>query len=156
MKQGQWYNLSINPHDKIDGFRKRIKIGEDTIWLAVQLNNDGECIKIDVDLHVAPNEYDSRRDLIHATFEDINIGLNNGLPLRHYCLEHIHNANNKGAYLPVRGDDYIKHAASIIDYVFTSLATEFNIEIPNLVTTVAQRDAQRRKIYSLFPGMTMR
>ncbi len=146
MNKNIWYG-----HSKIFGldkgsFRRKVKIGDNEIYMHVDLDYDGQCKKIAVDLAPDHNQNSLTRLTIQQIFKDISKGLESGKCLSEYCTYYIQNSRKNGDQMPVKGDDFIFTASSILDYVFTSLATEFNIEIPNLIFTVNQRNAKAESL----------
>ncbi len=139
-----WYNAS-----SLDGeagsFRRKLCVGKTDVFLQVNLNKDGTCNSIAIDANIDQQS----RDFLLATVVSINIGLQKGVELEHYCKAFVKYPSYSDKVFKSSGGDYFKTSNGILDAVFTILATEFNIEIDNLVTTIEQRN----KIRKFFPAI---
>jgi len=102
------------------GYTQKARVGGHKIYLKTGEHADGRLGEIFVDMH---NEGAAFRSLVNNFAIAISVGLQYGVPLEEYV-----DAFTFTRFEPaglVQGNDAIKNATSIIDYVFRELAVSY-------------------------------
>ena len=106
--------------EKRGGFTQKAKIGGHTIFVRTGEYTDGTLGEIFIDMH---KEGASFRSLMHNFAMAISIGLQYGVPLEEFVDAFVFTRFEPSG--PVSGNDTIKMATSILDYIFRELAISY-------------------------------
>jgi ribonucleoside-diphosphate reductase alpha chain len=102
------------------GYTQKAVVGGHKIYLRTGEYNDGRIGEIFIDMH---KEGASFRSLMHNFAMAISIGLQYGVPLEEYVEAFTFTRFEPSG--PVDGNDRIKMATSILDYIFRELAVNY-------------------------------
>ncbi len=102
------------------GYTQKAKIGGHTIFLRTGEYDDGRIGEIFLDMN---KEGSSLRALINNFAISVSLGLQYGVPLEEYVDTFIFTKFEPAGF--VQGNDAIKNATSILDYVFRELAISY-------------------------------
>ena len=106
--------------DRRKGYIQKSVIGGHKVYLHTGEYDDGALGEIFVDLH---KEGAAFRSLMNNFAISISIGLQYGVPLEEYCDAFLFTRFEPAG--EVRGNDTIRHATSILDYIFRELAVSY-------------------------------
>jgi ribonucleoside-diphosphate reductase alpha chain len=102
------------------GYIQKSMVGGHKVYLHTGEYDDGELGEIFIDLH---KEGASFRSLMNNFAISISIGLQYGVPLEEYVDAFLFTRFEPAG--EVRGNDTIRHATSILDYIFRELAVSY-------------------------------
>ncbi len=102
------------------GYTQKAKIGGNTIFLRTGEYDDGRLGEIFIDMN---KEGATLRGLLNNFAIAISLGLQYGVPLEEYV--HAFTFTKFEPAGPVQGNDAIKSASSILDYIFRELAVSY-------------------------------
>ncbi len=102
------------------GYTQKASVGGHKLYLRTGEYDDGSLGEIFIDMH---KEGASFRSLMHNFAMAISIGLQYGVPLEEYVDAFVFTRFEPSG--PVSGNDTIKMATSIIDYIFRELAISY-------------------------------
>lgn len=102
------------------GYIQKSTVGGHKVYLHTGEYDDGELGEIFIDLH---KEGAAFRSLMNNFAISISIGLQYGVPLEEYCDAFLFTRFEPAG--EVRGNDTIRHATSILDYIFRELAVSY-------------------------------
>ncbi|MBC7769983.1 MAG: ribonucleotide reductase, partial [Phycisphaerales bacterium] len=102
------------------GYIQKATVGGHKVYLHTGEYDDGELGEIFIDLH---KEGASFRSLMNNFAISISIGLQYGVPLEEYVDAFLFTRFEPAG--EVRGNDTIRHATSILDYIFRELAVSY-------------------------------
>lgn len=102
------------------GYTQKASVGGHKVYLRTGEYNDGSLGEIFIDMH---KEGASFRSLMHNFAMAISIGLQYGVPLEEYVDAFVFTRFEPSG--PVSGNDTIKMATSILDYIFRELAISY-------------------------------
>ncbi|WP_135209937.1 hypothetical protein [Vitreimonas flagellata] len=102
------------------GYIQKSQVGGHKVYLHTGEYDDGELGEIFIDLH---KEGASFRSLMNNFAISISIGLQYGVPLEEYVDAFLFTRFEPAG--EVRGNDTIRHATSILDYIFRELAVSY-------------------------------
>ena len=106
--------------DRRRGYTQKARIGGHKIYLRTGDYNDGSLGEIFLDMH---KEGASFRSLMNCFAIAVSLGLQHGVPLDEYVDAFVFTRFDPNG--PVGGNDHIKYATSVIDYVFRELAITY-------------------------------
>ncbi len=106
--------------DRRKGYIQKAVVGGHKVYLHTGEYDDGELGEIFVDLH---KEGAAFRSLMNNFAISISIGLQYGVPLEEYVDAFLFTRFEPSG--EVRGNDTIRHATSILDYIFRELAVSY-------------------------------
>ena len=102
------------------GYTQKAVVGGHKVYLRTGEYDDGQLGEIFIDMH---KEGASFRSLMHNFAMAISIGLQYGVPLEEYVDAFVFTRFEPSG--PVAGNDTIKMATSILDYIFRELAISY-------------------------------
>lgn len=102
------------------GYTQKASVGGHKVYLRTGEYDDGQIGEIFIDMH---KEGASFRSLMHNFAMAISIGLQYGVPLEEYVDAFVFTRFEPSG--PVAGNDTIKMATSILDYIFRELAISY-------------------------------
>ncbi|MEZ5995852.1 MAG: hypothetical protein R3C25_08855 [Hyphomonadaceae bacterium] len=102
------------------GYIQKSVVGGHKVYLHTGEYDDGELGEIFIDLH---KEGAAFRSLMNNFAISISIGLQYGVPLEEYCDAFLYTRFEPAG--EVKGNDTIRHATSILDYIFRELAVSY-------------------------------
>lgn len=102
------------------GYTQKASVGGHKVYLRTGEYDDGQIGEIFIDMH---KEGASFRSLMHNFAMAISIGLQYGVPLEEYVDAFVFTRFDPSG--PVAGNDTIKMATSILDYIFRELAISY-------------------------------
>jgi ribonucleoside-diphosphate reductase alpha chain len=102
------------------GYIQKSQVGGHKVYLHTGEYDDGELGEIFIDLH---KEGAAFRSLMNNFAISISIGLQYGVPLEEYVDAFLFTRFEPAG--EVRGNDTIRHATSILDYIFRELAVSY-------------------------------
>ncbi len=102
------------------GYTQKAEVGGHKVYLRTGEYDDGRLGEIFIDMH---KEGASFRSLMHNFAMAISIGLQYGVPLEEYIDAFVFTRFEPSG--PVAGNDTIKMATSILDYIFRELAISY-------------------------------
>lgn len=102
------------------GYTQKAVVGGHKVYLRTGEYDDGQIGEIFIDMH---KEGASFRSLMHNFAMAISIGLQYGVPLEEYVDAFVFTRFDPSG--PVSGNDTIKMATSILDYIFRELAISY-------------------------------
>jgi ribonucleoside-diphosphate reductase alpha chain len=106
--------------DRRRGYTQKARIGGHKIYLRTGDYQDGSLGEIFLDMH---KEGASFRSLMNCFAIAVSLGLQHGVPLDEYVDAFVFTRFDPNG--PVGGNDHIKYATSVIDYVFRELAITY-------------------------------
>ncbi|MBK6910554.1 MAG: vitamin B12-dependent ribonucleotide reductase [bacterium] len=106
--------------DRRYGYTQKARIGGHKIYLRTGEYEDGTLGEIFLDMH---KEGASFRSLMNCFAIAVSLGLQHGVPLDEYVDAFVFTRFDPNG--PVGGNDHIKYATSVIDYVFRELAISY-------------------------------
>jgi len=106
--------------DRRKGYIQKASVGGHKVYLHTGEFDDGELGEIFIDMH---KEGAAFRSLMNNFAIAISIGLQYGVPLEEYVDAFVFTRFDPAG--PVTGNDSIKHATSILDYIFRELAVSY-------------------------------
>ncbi len=106
--------------DRRYGYTQKARIGGHKIYLRTGEYEDGMLGEIFLDMH---KEGASFRSLMNCFAIAVSLGLQHGVPLEEYVDAFVFTRFDPNG--PVGGNDHIKYATSVIDYVFRELAISY-------------------------------
>ncbi|MBL0060566.1 MAG: vitamin B12-dependent ribonucleotide reductase [bacterium] len=106
--------------DRRRGYTQKARIGGHKIYLRTGDYEDGSLGEIFLDMH---KEGASFRSLMNCFAIAVSLGLQHGVPLDEYVDAFVFTHFDPNG--PVGGNDHIKYATSVIDYVFRELAISY-------------------------------
>jgi ribonucleoside-diphosphate reductase alpha chain len=106
--------------DRRKGYIQKSVVGGHKVYLHTGEYDDGELGEIFIDLH---KEGAAFRSLMNNFAISISIGLQYGVPLEEYCDAFLFTRFEPAG--EVRGNAAIRHATSILDYIFRELAVSY-------------------------------
>jgi ribonucleoside-diphosphate reductase alpha chain len=102
------------------GYIQKATVGGHKVYLHTGEYDDGELGEIFIDLH---KEGAAFRSLMNNFAISISIGLQYGVPLEEYCDAFLFTRFEPAG--EVKGNETIRHATSILDYIFRELAVSY-------------------------------
>jgi ribonucleoside-diphosphate reductase alpha chain len=102
------------------GYIQKSVVGGHKVYLHTGEYDDGQLGEIFIDLH---KEGAAFRSLMNNFAVSISIGLQYGVPLEEYCDAFLFTRFEPAG--EVKGNDTIRHATSILDYIFRELAVSY-------------------------------
>ncbi len=102
------------------GYIQKATVGGHKVYLHTGEYDDGELGEIFIDLH---KEGAAFRSLMNNFVISISIGLQYGVPLEEYCDAFLFTRFEPAG--EVKGNETIRHATSILDYIFRELAVSY-------------------------------
>ncbi len=102
------------------GYIQKSTVGGHKVYLHTGEYDDGELGEIFIDLH---KEGAAFRSLMNNFAISISIGLQYGVPLEEYCDAFLFTRFEPAG--EVKGNETIRHATSILDYIFRELAVSY-------------------------------
>jgi len=106
--------------DRRKGYIQKSTVGGHKVYLHTGEFDDGELGEIFIDMH---KEGAAFRSLMNNFAISISIGLQYGVPLEEYVDAYLFTRFEPAG--DVEGNDSIKHASSILDYIFRELAVSY-------------------------------
>ncbi|MDX2273856.1 MAG: hypothetical protein NW206_00275 [Hyphomonadaceae bacterium] len=106
--------------DRRKGYIQKATVGGHKVYLHTGEYDDGALGEIFIDLH---KEGAAFRSLMNNFAISISIGLQYGVPLEEYCDAFLFTRFEPAG--EVKGNDTIRHATSILDYIFRELAVSY-------------------------------
>ena len=106
--------------DRRKGYIQKSTVGGHKVYLHTGEYDDGALGEIFIDLH---KEGAAFRSLMNNFAIAISIGLQHGVPLEDFCDAFLFTRFDPSG--EVRGNDTIRHATSILDYIFRELAVSY-------------------------------
>ncbi|MEM9169538.1 MAG: vitamin B12-dependent ribonucleotide reductase [Pseudomonadota bacterium] len=106
--------------DRRKGYIQKAIVGGHKVYLHTGEFDDGELGEIFVDMH---KEGAAFRSLMNNFAIAVSLGLQYGVPLEEFVDAYVFTRFVRSG--PVQGNDSIKHATSIIDYIFRELAISY-------------------------------
>jgi len=106
--------------DRRKGYIQKAIVGGHKVYLHTGEFDDGELGEIFVDMH---KEGAAFRSLMNNFAIAISLGLQYGVPLEEFVDAYVFTRFDPSG--PVEGNDQIKHATSILDYIFRELAISY-------------------------------
>jgi ribonucleoside-diphosphate reductase alpha chain len=106
--------------DRRKGYIQKSIVGGHKVYLHTGEYDDGALGEIFIDLH---KEGAAFRSLMNNFAISISIGLQYGVPLEEYCDAFLYTRFEPAG--EVKGNDTIRHATSILDYIFRELAVSY-------------------------------
>ncbi|MFN3705476.1 MAG: vitamin B12-dependent ribonucleotide reductase [Thermoflexales bacterium] len=102
------------------GYTQKAKIGGHTVFLRTGEYEDGTLGEIFIDMH---KEGAGFRSLLNCFAIAVSLGLQYGVPLEEFVESFIFTKFEPSG--PVTGNDHIRYATSVIDYIFRELAITY-------------------------------
>ncbi|MES1201554.1 MAG: hypothetical protein ABUS57_08910 [Pseudomonadota bacterium] len=106
--------------DRRKGYIQKATVGGHKVYLHTGEYDDGVLGEIFIDLH---KEGAAFRSLMNNFAISLSIGLQYGVPLEEYCDAFLFTRFDPAG--EVKGNDTIRHATSILDYIFRELAVSY-------------------------------
>ncbi|MBI1365389.1 MAG: vitamin B12-dependent ribonucleotide reductase [Alphaproteobacteria bacterium] len=106
--------------DRRKGYIQKSIVGGHKVYLHTGEFDDGELGEIFIDMH---KEGAAFRSLMNNFAIAVSLGLQYGVPLEEYVDAYVFTRFDPSG--PVQGNDQIKHATSILDYIFRELAISY-------------------------------
>ncbi len=106
--------------DRRKGYIQKAIVGGHKVYLHTGEFDDGELGEIFIDMH---KEGAAFRSLMNNFAIAISLGLQYGVPLEEFIDAYVFTRFDPSG--PVTGNDQIKHATSILDYIFRELAISY-------------------------------
>ncbi|MEM9617681.1 MAG: vitamin B12-dependent ribonucleotide reductase [Pseudomonadota bacterium] len=106
--------------DRRKGYIQKAKVGGHKVYLHTGEFDDGELGEVFIDMH---KEGAAFRSLMNNFAIAVSLGLQYGVPLDEYVDAYVFTRFDPSG--PVQGNDQIKHATSILDYIFRELAISY-------------------------------
>ena len=106
--------------DRRKGYTQKAKVGEHKIYLRTGEYEDGKLGEIFIDMH---KEGAGFRAMMNNFAIAISVGLQYGVPLEEFVEAFINTKFEPAGF--VQGNDSIKNASSILDYIFRELAISY-------------------------------
>ena len=106
--------------DRRKGYIQKAIVGGHKVYLHTGEFDDGEVGEIFIDMH---KEGAAFRSLMNNFAIAVSLGLQYGVPLDEYVDAYVFTRFEPAG--PVQGNDQIKHATSILDYIFRELAISY-------------------------------
>jgi ribonucleoside-diphosphate reductase alpha chain len=106
--------------DRRKGYIQKASIGGHKVYLHTGEYDDGALGEIFIDMH---KEGAAFRSLMNNFAISVSIGLQYGVPLEEFVDAFVFTRFEPAG--PVKGNDSIRHATSILDYVFRELAVSY-------------------------------
>ncbi|VAW06065.1 Ribonucleotide reductase of class II (coenzyme B12-dependent), partial [hydrothermal vent metagenome] len=106
--------------DRRKGYIQKAIVGGHKVYLHTGEFDDGEIGEIFIDMH---KEGAAFRSLMNNFAIAISLGLQYGVPLEEYVDAYVFTRFDPSG--PVKGNDQLKHATSILDYIFRELAISY-------------------------------
>src|SRR5205814_1000952 len=106
--------------DRRKGYTQKAVVGGHKVYLRTGEYDDGRLGEIFIDMH---KEGAALRSIINNFAIAISLGLQYGVPLEEYVDAFTFTRFDPSG--PVQGNDFIKNATSILDYVFRELAISY-------------------------------
>ena len=106
--------------DRRKGYIQKATVGGHKVYLHTGEYDDGALGEIFIDLH---KEGAAFRSLMNNFAISLSIGLQYGVPLEEYCDAFLFTRFEPAG--EVKGNDTIRHATSILDYIFRELAVSY-------------------------------
>ncbi len=106
--------------DRRKGYIQKAIVGGHKVYLHTGEFDDGELGEVFIDMH---KEGAAFRSLMNNFAIAISLGLQYGVPLDEYVDAYVFTRFDPSG--PVKGNDQIKHATSILDYIFRELAISY-------------------------------
>ena len=106
--------------DRRKGYTQKAVVGGHKVYLRTGEYDDGRLGEIFIDMH---KEGAALRSLINNFAIAVSLGLQYGVPLEEYVDAFTFTRFEPSG--PVQGNDFIKYATSILDYVFRELAVSY-------------------------------
>jgi ribonucleoside-diphosphate reductase alpha chain len=106
--------------DRRKGYIQKAIVGGHKVYLHTGEFDDGEIGEIFVDMH---KEGAAFRSLMNNFAIAVSLGLQYGVPLEEFVDAYVFTRFDPSG--PVEGNDQIKHATSILDYIFRELAISY-------------------------------
>ncbi len=106
--------------DRRKGYIQKSTVGGHKVYLHTGEFDDGELGEIFIDMH---KEGAAFRSLMNNFAIAISIGLQYGVPLEEFVDAYVFTRFDPAG--PVTGNDRVKHATSILDYIFRELAVSY-------------------------------
>jgi len=106
--------------DRRKGYIQKSIVGGHKVYLHTGEFDDGEIGEIFIDMH---KEGAAFRSLMNNFAISISLGLQYGVPLEEFVDAYVFTRFDPSG--PVKGNDQIKHATSILDYIFRELAISY-------------------------------
>jgi len=106
--------------DRRKGYIQKARVGGHKVYLHTGEFDDGELGEIFIDMH---KEGAAFRSLMNNFAIAVSLGLQYGVPLDEYVDAYIFTRFDPSG--PVLGNDHIKRATSILDYIFRELAISY-------------------------------
>ena len=138
------------------GYTQKAKVGGHTIFLRTGEYDDGRLGEIFIDMH---KEGAAFRAMMNNFAISISLGLQYGVPLDEYV-----NSFTFTKFEPaglVQGNDAIKNATSILDYVFRELAISYldrhdlgHVDLSDFSATALGKDVDSGKSQAVSKGLT--
>ncbi|MEM8936534.1 MAG: vitamin B12-dependent ribonucleotide reductase [Pseudomonadota bacterium] len=106
--------------DRRKGYIQKAIIGGHKVYLHTGEFDDGELGEVFIDMH---KEGAAFRSVMNNFAIAVSLGLQYGVPLEEYVDAYVFTRFDPSG--PVQGNDQIKHATSILDYIFRELAISY-------------------------------
>ncbi len=106
--------------DRRKGYIQKARVGGHKVYLHTGEFDDGELGEIFIDMH---KEGAAFRSLMNNFAIAVSLGLQYGVPLDEYVDAYVFTRFDPSG--PVSGNDHIKRATSILDYIFRELAISY-------------------------------
>ncbi len=106
--------------DRRKGYIQKAIVGGHKVYLHTGEFDDGELGEVFIDMH---KEGAAFRSLMNNFAIAVSLGLQYGVPLDEYVDAYVFTRFDPSG--PVQGNDSIKHATSILDYIFRELAISY-------------------------------
>jgi ribonucleoside-diphosphate reductase alpha chain len=106
--------------DRRKGYIQKAIVGGHKVYLHTGEFDDGELGEVFIDMH---KEGAAFRSLMNNFAIAVSLGLQYGVPLDEYVDAYVFTRFDPSG--PVQGNDQIKHATSILDYIFRELAISY-------------------------------
>ena len=106
--------------DRRKGYIQKAIIGGHKVYLHTGEFDDGELGEVFIDMH---KEGAAFRSLMNNFAIAVSLGLQYGVPLEEFVDAYVYTRFDPSG--PVQGNDQIKHATSILDYIFRELAISY-------------------------------
>ena len=106
--------------DRRKGYIQKAIVGGHKVYLHTGEFDDGEIGEVFIDMH---KEGAAFRSLMNNFAIAVSLGLQYGVPLEEFVDAYVFTRFDPSG--PVQGNDQIKHATSILDYIFRELAISY-------------------------------
>ena len=106
--------------DRRKGYIQKAIVGGHKVYLHTGEFDDGEIGEVFIDMH---KEGAAFRSLMNNFAIAVSLGLQYGVPLEEFVDAYVFTRFDPSG--PVKGNDQIKHATSILDYIFRELAISY-------------------------------